>query len=109
MQLDHILKNLNIDSFHQGRGKVIVCVCVGGGGLLTISFIEYGHVAYQIKGISSCRNMVVIILSAYPGGGVKRSKFNIFRKWSCCLSNQMESRKHQHVRKLVIKCLEDND
>ena len=31
-----------------------------------------------------------------PGDGVSRSKFKFFRKCSCCVSNQRESRMQQH-------------
>ena len=54
------------------------------------TFSEYGHVAYQIKGNDTCSIMVVNILSedvSDLGGGVKRSKFNFYRTWSCFISN----------------------
>ena len=49
----------------------------------------------QFIGITKCSNMVANILPAYPlfTLGVKRSIFNFFRTWSCCLSNLLESRK----------------
>ena len=34
-----------------------------------------------------------------PGGGVKRSNFNIFRTWSCCISNLSKSQMQQHTSK----------
>ena len=58
---------------------------LGWGQNSTIA--EYGHVAYQIKGIDACGNMVANILHAErtpnPGDGIKSSKFNFFRTWSC--------------------------
>ena len=49
----------------------------------TSHFSEHDHVAYQIKGIQVCSNMVANILPvaippSRPWGGVKRSKFNFF-------------------------------
>ena len=60
------------------------------------AFSEYGHFAYQIKGNDTYSNMLVNILPVDPhdprgggggGGVVKRSNFNFFRTWSCCISN----------------------
>ena len=55
-------------------------------------FSEHGHVAYKIKWNQECNNMVANILPAAPppslDPGVKRSKFNFFRRWSCCISNK---------------------
>ena len=57
------------------------------------TFSEHGHVAYQIKEVHECSNMVTNIsladlpASPDPAGGVNRSKFNIFRTWSCCITN----------------------
>ena len=39
-------------------------------------------VMLHIKGNRKCSNMVAKVL----GGGVKMSKFNFFRTWSCCKS-----------------------
>ena len=50
---------------------------------------EHGHVTYQIKENHECSNMVANILPADtpdPGNGVNRSKFNLFKTWSCCVS-----------------------
>ena len=51
------------------------------------TFSEHGHVAYQIKG--KLRMQQHGSKYFYPqtptGGGVKRSKFNCFRIWSCCI------------------------
>ena len=57
----------------------------------TSTFSEHGHVAYQIKGNHNCSNMVNNYLSAVPhtdpGVAVNRSKFNLFRAWSCSIIN----------------------
>ena len=49
------------------------------------------HVAYQITQDHNCSNMVANIMPADhtpdPGDGVNRSKVNIFRTKSCCISN----------------------
>ena len=37
------------------------------------------------------------------GVGVKRSKFNFLRTWSCCISNYMESRMQQHGSKYFAR------
>ena len=62
------------------------------------TFSKYGHVAYQIKGIEACINLVATILPIYslsgPRGGVKRSKFSFFRTWSCCLPTRSATCKH---------------
>ena len=65
---------------------------IGSKGQLS-SFPEC-HVAYQIKGNQVCSNMVANIFSRRPpptplplGDRVKRSNFNFFRTWSCCISN----------------------
>ena len=57
------------------------------------TFLEHGHVAYQIKRnhemqqhgckYFGCRHTYPTTL----GDGIKRSKFNFFRTWSCCISN----------------------
>ena len=65
-----------------------------GGGVkrLNSTFSEHGHIAYQIKGNHERSKLVAIILPADPppptppGVGVSRSEFNIFRTWSCCIS-----------------------
>ena len=55
-------------------------------------FSEYGKVAFQIKWHHECSNMVANHLTTDPPhDGIKRSKFNYFRTWSCCISNYMES------------------
>ena len=58
-----------------------------------LTFAEHDHVAYQIKGNRRCSNMVANILPAAPSP-LRRSKFNFFRKLSCCTSK--ESRMQQH-------------
>ena len=37
-----------------------------------------------------------------PGDGVKRSKFNFFRTWYCCISNKFESQMPQHGRTYFV-------
>ena len=54
-----------------------VCVWGGGGGSKgqNLTFLEYGHCAYQIKGNDACSNMKAHILSLHtpstPGMGSK--------------------------------------
>ena len=72
---------------------------VGSNGLNS-PFSEHGHVGYQIQTDNTCSNIVASILPqtppphthtpATPDPGVKTSKFNLFRTWSCCISNLME-------------------
>ena len=45
------------------------------------AFLQHGPVAYQIKWNYECSNTVANNLPS-PTPGVKRSKFNSFRKWS---------------------------
>ena len=47
------------------------------------TFLEHAYVAYQIKWNHDCSN--VVANPHDPWGGVKRSKFNFFRTWSCCI------------------------
>ena len=60
------------------------------------TFSEHGHVANQLNGVTKYSNMVAIILPADPPTHthlhtqdlrVKRSKFNIYRTLSCCISD----------------------
>ena len=58
------------------------------------TFSEHGRVAHQIKEIQECSNMVPNILPADahppppdPRDVVNRLKFDIFRTWSCRISN----------------------
>ena len=58
------------------------------------------HIKYF--GTTKCSNMVANILPTDPPPltlGVKRSKFNLFRTMSCCISNQRESQMQQHGSK----------
>ena len=63
----------------------------GSGRVQSSTLSEYGHVAYQIKAIEACINLVANILPKDPlprsWGWGQRSKFNFFRTWSCCISN----------------------
>ena len=60
-----------------------------------LPFSDHGHVAYQIIGNHKCSNIIANIFSAHPthlptpnhGGEFRRSKFNFFRIWPCCISN----------------------
>ena len=56
------------------------------------TFSEHGRVAYQINGNHETQQMFCpqTPLATTLGGGVKRSKFNCFRTWSCCISNLLE-------------------
>ena len=64
-----------------------------GQNVQNSTFSEYGNVACQIKGNSAYSYMVANILptdhipTPDNGGGVKRSKFNFFRKCFCCITN----------------------
>ena len=59
----------------------------GGGGFKgqNSTFLEHGHVAYQIKWNHECSNMVANILPAEPpdplGMGVKGQNSFFFRIW----------------------------
>ena len=57
-------------------------------------YSEHGHVAYQIKGNLEMQQHGSKYFTCRPlptpmtlGDGVKRSKFNFFRTWPCCISN----------------------
>ena len=53
----------------------------GVGPRPEVNFLEYGHVAYQIKANDVCSNMVTNILTPSTrgvGGGVKRSNHIFF-------------------------------
>ena len=60
------------------------------------TFSQHSHVAYQIKEKHEWSYMVANILPADPfpdpGDGVNRSNLNLFIIWSCCISNECESR-----------------
>ena len=62
------------------------------------TFSEHGHVAYQIKWTHEMQQHASKYFARRPpspttlGDGVNRSKFSFYRTWSCCISNQMESR-----------------
>ena len=64
---------------------------LGMGSVGQIStFLGYGHVAYQIKENHECSKMVASRPdSTHPdhGDGASRPKLNLFRTWSCCISN----------------------
>ena len=96
------------------------------------TFSKHGHASYQIKGKHECSNLEANIFPAaaplygdapyFPcrphgseyfarrspspppnhRGGVRRSNFNFFRTWSCCISHLMESRMQQHGSKYIF-------
>ena len=45
-------------------------------------------------------DLLVRLSSSSPG--VRRSKFNFFRTWSCCISNKMESQIQQRSSKYLF-------
>ena len=63
------------------------------------TFSEQVHVAYQIKWHHKSSNTVATILPTEHIKRVKRSKFNFFRTWSCCILYKMESRMQQNCSK----------
>ena len=67
------------------------------------TFSEHGHVAYQIKWHHKSSNIITTILPTDHIKRVKRSKFNFFRTWSCCISNNMESRMQQNGSKKCVR------
>ena len=76
--MKHIKQDFSLKAWVGSRG-----VDLGGGAEAKIFFSEYGHVASQIKAYDACSNMVPKLLPShtlYPGGGVKRSTYILFRK-----------------------------
>ena len=58
----------------------------------TSTFSEHGHVAYQIKEIYKCSNMVALFCPKTPILGMGSIGQNsTFRTWSYCISNLRES------------------
>ena len=64
------------------------------------TFSEHGHVAYQIKWNHEMQQQgsKYFVCSSshththtHAADWVNRSKFSLFRAWSCCISNKMES------------------
>ena len=55
------------------------------------TFSEHRHAAYQIKGNHQMKQHGSKYFArgtlSDPAVGIKRSKFNLFRTWSCCISN----------------------
>ena len=71
------------------------------------TFSEHGHVAYQINGNHEMQQHGSKCFAGRPspttlGDGVKRSKFNFIRTWSCCIS---KGKVHEGVKSaLSQKC-----
>ena len=52
-------------------------------------FSEYGHVAHQLRTQQQhgSKYFYPQTPTPDPGSGAEWSKFNVFRIWSCCISN----------------------
>ena len=63
------------------------CCILRYGQLVEILFSEHGPVAYQIKGNHKMQQYgcKYFARSSLTTLGVKRSKLNFFRTWSCCI------------------------
>ena len=77
-----------------------------------LTFSAHGPVAYQIKWNHKMQQHGSKYFARRPpfppwprpqGDGVKWSKFNFFRTWSCCISNYRESRMQQHGSKYFAR------
>ena len=71
-----------------------------------LDFLQQAMLPIKLKGTTNAARwwqLFCLLPPTDPGKAYfKRSKFNFFRSWACCISNLRKSQMHQHDSKNII-------